>query len=223
MQTDMEKITIMADAKYLHVLLANGLVSVRLAGSSFDPARMIQMINTEIPATVLVDKATLDSAVKLIHKRVSVAKGVSKMLGICLKGSEKGLFVKVGDNAVLVPFVGGNKDAAADVEFYISPKLLEEGLNTVASGTMVLKITDRYVVFGNGDENTFAPGANKLVVMGINPKNAKKAEADFVAGVDVAAQEKEEKEKAKAEKNADKKPKTAKPAEEEEEDSEDEE
>ncbi len=221
-QTDMEKITIMADAKYLHVLLDSGMVSVRLAGSGYDPSAFIQWINAEIPATVLVDKATLETAVKLIRKRVALAKGVSNMLGICLKGSDKGLFIKVGDNAMLVPFVGGNKDAAADVEFYINPKFLEEGLNTVANGTMVLKVADRYVAFGNGDENAFAVGANKLMVMGITPNEAKKAEADFVAGVDVTA--KEEKEKAKAEKKADKKPKTAKPApEEEEEDSEDEE
>ena len=196
LQTEMEKVTLMADAKYMHILLNDsGMASVRLAGSGYDPSMFIQWINAEVPATVLVDKATLEGAVKLIRKRVALAKGVSDMLGICLKGSEKGILVKVGDNSMLVPFVGGDKEAAADVEFYINPKLFEEGLNTVASGTMVLKITDRYVAFGNGDENAFAIGANKLIIMGILTEQAKKAEADFVAGVDVTAKAKEEKAK----------------------------
>jgi len=196
--SEQEKVIITVDTKYLHLMYDAGcLVSVRLSATAGSAAAVAKILSSKGDSVFAVDKATLESALKIIATKLSLSKGVGEDVPVLLSGDKNGLLLSVCDNKVLVSCSEGNTEG---VEVYVAPDLLRDAVSVAESGNV------RIAVVGNGSKSFLTIG-NGTVKDGI-----KKESAGVVAApVDSESGEKEQSRFAsgKSKKDAKKEEKTA--------------
>lgn len=187
--SEQEKVVVTVDTKYLHLMYDGGcLASVRLAKSSANTSTADDIIGAKTSNVFAVDKAQLDSAVKIMATKLTLSKGVGEDVPILLTGSKDGLILSVGDNRVPVACGEGS---AEGVEIYVAPNILKDSIGVAEAGNIRIGVNNfetpkgirQYIIIGNG---TVADGIKKdsatVIASPINAVVGEKEQARFAMG-----------------------------------------
>lgn len=180
-----EKVVVTVDTKYMHVMYDGGcLASVRLAAVAGSAAAVAKIIAAKGDCVFAVDKAKLESALKIIATKLSLSKGVGEDVPVLLSGSKDGLLLSVCENKVLVACGEGSADGA---EIYVAPDLLRDAISVSDSGNVRIAIIKNgeksFITLGNG---TVADGIKKdaagVVAAPVSSETGEKEQSRFASG-----------------------------------------
>lgn len=178
----MEKVQVLVDNKYLHLLYAEkSMLSIRLSADVLDMKKYIEMVLAPAETMLSLDKGKFELSVKVLKKKLELSKVLAQGVPLHFSIQKGNLISRVGENTIAIPLIEKSEN---DVSLYMSAALLESALATEKAGNVVLKMDCQKLILYNGSvENGPAAASTKVMVIGVHPEEGKKAEARFNAGI----------------------------------------
>lgn len=187
--SEQEKVIVTVDTKYLHLMYDAGcLASVRLAKSTSNTSTADVILGSKSSCVFAVDKAQLDSAIKIMATKLTLSKGVGEDVPVLLSGDKNGLVLSIGDNRVPVACGEGS---AEGVDIYVAPNILKDAIGVADAGNIRVSVNDvetpkgvkHFLTIGNG---TVADGIRKdsaaVIAAPIDSATGEKEQARFAMG-----------------------------------------
>lgn len=199
--SEMEKVNILADDKYIHVMFAAGcLASVRMSDKVMDFSKFRSLLRAEPSVKFTVDKARMEKSISVLNKKVALSKTVVPV-PVKITGNDKELNVSIGNNQLTVPLVSGS---AEGVDIYASTSVLGESLASQENGNILCAIVGEspknVVVIGNGDDAEGFKIDACLTLMTLVPaEQGAKRQSEFLSGDDTKKADKKAADKKAAE------------------------
>mgnify|MGYP006916105593 CR=1 FL=1 len=205
--TDMEKIQLCVDDKYLHVLFDDSaMLSVRLASKFCDLGAIKQLFSAKAESQIVVDMKYFMLATGILNKKRMLNSKLGEHVAIRLiskadsgkqKEGKRSLVLKIAENSVEIPIIESTD--SPDIDIFFSPALLNEGFSSQNPGNVIINVLGDKILLANGGiESGYTKDATKVLLASIKHAEGEKMEARFASGIVEEEDESKDKSKKKA-------------------------